>query len=68
MAVVRPLCAVKYNFAQFPDASVLLAPPYDVEGVGRALDSALAALTPKPTGKPAKAKAPTKVKPKAKKP
>ncbi len=30
MAVVRPLCAVKYNFAQFPDASVLLAPPYDV--------------------------------------
>ncbi len=30
MAVVRPLCAIKYNYPQFPDASVLLAPPYDV--------------------------------------
>ncbi len=30
MAVVRPLSALKYDFSQFPDASVLLAPPYDV--------------------------------------
>ena len=55
-------------FIQTAQGATLLAPPYDVEGVGRALDSALAGLTPKPAGKPAKAKAPTKVKPKAKKP
>jgi protein-disulfide isomerase len=55
-------------FIQTAKGPTLLAPPYDVESVGRALDAALAALPPKPAAKPAKAKAPIKVKPKAKKP
>ena len=55
-------------FIQTAKGTTLLAPPYDVEGVSRALDAALAALPPKPAAKPAKAKASTKVKPKAKKP
>jgi protein-disulfide isomerase len=55
-------------FIQTAKGPTLLAPPYDVESVGRALDAALAALPPKPDAKPAKAKAPIKVKPKAKKP
>jgi len=55
-------------FIQTAKGPTLLAPPYDDESVGRALDAALAALPPKPDAKPAKAKAPIKVKPKAKKP
>ena len=55
-------------FIQTAKGATLLAPPYDDESVGRALDAALAALPPKPDAKPAKAKAPIKVKPKAKKP
>ncbi len=54
-------------FLQTAKGVTLLAPPYDVESVSRALDSALASLPPKPTTKPAKAKALSKVKTKAKK-
>ncbi|MEY3233214.1 MAG: hypothetical protein RL230_485 [Pseudomonadota bacterium] len=55
-------------FLQTAKGVTLLAPPYDVENVGRALDAALAALPPKSAAKQAKAKAPIKVKTKAKKP
>ena len=54
-------------FTQTAKGVTPLAPPYDVESVSRALESALASLPPKPTAKPAKAKAPSKVKTRAKK-
>jgi protein-disulfide isomerase len=55
-------------FVQTAKGTNLLAPPYDVESVAQALDAAIAALPLKPAAKPAKGKAPTKVKTKAKKP
>lgn len=57
-------------FIQTAKGVTRLPPPYDAESVGRALDEALAALPPKPVAKPAKAKAraPVKAKPKAKRP
>ena len=55
-------------FIQTAKGVTFLAPPYDVEGVGRALDAALASLPPKPAAKSTNAKASTKVKTKAKAP
>lgn len=59
-------------FIQTSKGVTLIAPPYDAESVGRALDAAIAALPPRPAAQPAKSKAkskaPAKTKAKAKKP
>lgn len=57
-------------FIQTPKGVTLVAAPYDVESVSRALDEAIATLPPPKAARPAKAKpkAPTKTKSKAKKP